>query len=236
MTVHTFGEVSWDSIDSNSNKKKINTKELFLNLQNGDNEVRIVTSPFKYNLHKYKAEGDKGFGRKILCSATKENPECPLCELQDKVKSKMYIGVIDRKSNSYKIIDASSVIGQQLKTWVNNKRYGDPRGYDINIVVNKNGGATGYYTVQAYGKEPLSAEDQAIIDRDVDLEYLKRISTPLDAETVLEKMKKLDEQFSGSGVANAAPVAVEATAKSTSKKKAAPVPVAEESEEFEDYN
>jgi len=36
--------------------------------------------------------------------------------------------------------------------------------YDIDVVVDKNGGATGYYSVQPIAKEPLSASDQVIKD------------------------------------------------------------------------
>jgi len=229
MPSFTFGEVAWGSESDNAGKKT-NTKDLFLRLVPGDNEVRVVTQAYQYNMHKYKAEGDKGFGRKVVCSATKDNPECPLCLAGDKAKRKWYVGVIDRKTNSYKIMDISYTVWSQIGGLVNNKRWGDIRAYDINILVKPEAGATGYYTVQPLGKEPLSAEDQSIIDKDVDLEYLKKLTTPPTTKMVEEKIQKIHESI---GAAAAAQIPAK-TAKPPVKGK--PVPVADDSEEFEDYN
>ena len=61
----TFGEVSWndDVFGGNEGKKNTNSKDLFLRLEEGSNEMRLVTQPFQYLVHKYKKEGDSGFGQ-----------------------------------------------------------------------------------------------------------------------------------------------------------------------------
>jgi len=228
MTSYTFGEVSWDAASGSG--KKTNMKDLFLRLMPGENEVRVVTSPFQYTVHKYKAEGEKGFGRKVLCSATRENPECPLCAMGDKAKRKYYIGVIDLKTSSYKILDMSYAVFQQMGALVSNKRWGDIRGYDINILVKPEAGAVGYYTVQPLGKEPLSPELQLIRDKDVDLDMLKKLSTPPTPEMVKEKLAKIHESLGAGGLTTTS------VAKVDVKGKKQPVPVADDSEEFEDYN
>lgn len=223
---YKFGEIGWGE-EVSSEKKSTNMKDLFLKLTKGDNSMRIVTSPFQYAMHKYKAPGDKGFGRKVVCSATKDAPECPLCESGDKPKRKWYVGVIDRKTGSYKILDIGWAVFSQMDKLVKNKKWGDIRKYDINIIVDPNGGATGYYTVQPDGgKEPLSAEDQVIVDN-IDIEQLKKFSSSPSYKAVEEKLQKINEQF------GSAPVPVQA-APAAKGKKGTPVPVADE-EEFEDY-
>lgn len=187
----TFGEVSWnDDIYGGSDKKNTNSKDLFLRLEEGSNEMRIVTQPFQYLVHKYKKEGDTGFGQKVSCSAI--HGSCPLCAMGDKAKPRWLLGVISRKTGTYKILDISfAVFGQIRKYAKNTARWGDPTKYDIDVVVDKNGGATGYYSVQALPKEPLTAADQQIKDN-VDFDDLKRRVTPPTAENVQKRMDKIN--------------------------------------------
>lgn len=187
----TFGEVSWDGdVFGNDNKKNTNNKDLWLRLGEGSNELRIITQPFQYLVHKYKKEGDTGFGQKVQCSAI--HGSCPLCDLNDKAKPRWLLGVISRKDQTYKILDISfAVFGQIRKYAKNTVRWGDPTKYDIDIVVDKNGGATGYYSVQAVSKEPLSAADQDLKDK-ADLDDLKRRVTPPTADVVQKRMDKIN--------------------------------------------
>jgi hypothetical protein len=87
------GEVSWDD-ELPQDNKFTNSKDLFLRLDRGPdgNELRIITPPFQYLSHKYKREGDAGFGQKINCSA--EHGSCPLCAQGDKAKPRWLFGVI----------------------------------------------------------------------------------------------------------------------------------------------
>lgn len=188
----TFGEVSWnDDVFAGENKKQTNSKDLFLRLDEGTNEMRIITQPFQYLVHKYKKEGDSGFGQKISCSMI--HGSCPLCALGDKAKPRWLLGVISRKTGTYKILDISfAVFGQIRKYARNTARWGDPTKYDIDVVVDKAGGATGYYSVQAISKEPLSAKDQEVRDTQVDLDDLKRRVTPPQPEVVQSRMNKIN--------------------------------------------
>jgi hypothetical protein len=191
MSQMIFGEVSWES--SFGDKKTTNNKDLFLRLESGDNEVRFVSKPFQYMVHTYKVEGEKGFGRKIKCSAANTDGVCPLCALGNKAKPRWYIAVIDRASKSaksYKLLDISYAVYSQVQKLAQGK-WGDPTKYDINIVVDKNGGATGYYTVQPVIPEPLSAEDQVIKDS-VDVEDLQRRVKPLSHAQVNEILAKIN--------------------------------------------
>src|SRR5271169_2541043 len=157
----TFGEVNWTDDVFGGDKKTTNSKDLFLRLDEGLNEMRLITQPFQYLVHKYKKDGDTGFGQKVQCSAI--HGSCPLCAMGDKAKPRWLLGVISRKTNTFKILDISFAVFSQIRKYAKNaQRFGDPTKYDINVEVDKNGGATGYYSVQALGKEPLSAADQVI--------------------------------------------------------------------------
>lgn len=187
----TFGEVSWnDDVYGGSEKKQTNAKDLFLRLEEGSNEMRLITQPFQYLVHKYKKDGDPGFGQKVACSAM--HGSCPLCTNGDKAKPRWLLGVISRKTGTYKILDISfAVFSQVRKLARNTQRWGDPTKYDMDIVVDKNGGATGYYSVQPISKEPLSAADQKIKD-DVDFDDLKRRVTPPTADIVQKRIDKIN--------------------------------------------
>jgi len=223
----TFGEVSYadDVYGGDSNKKTTNNKDLFLRLNEGSNEVRLVTAPHQYLVHKVKKDPNnpKDFGQKVKCSQL--HGSCPLCEAveakvagEEKAKPRWFYGVIDRKTGTYKILDISYQVFSQIRKLARNtQRWGDPTKYDIDIVVDKNGGAAGYYSVQPISKEPLSAADQDIKDK-ADLDDLKRRCTPLTAEQVTNIVNKIR------GIATTATAAATGTAPAT--KTAAKAPVA----------
>lgn len=205
----TFGEVSWDDevfADKNNGPKK----DLWLRLDEGSNEMRLITQPHQYLVHKYKKDENDKYGQKVYCSAI--HGSCPLCDAGDKAKPRWLLGVISRKTGSYKILDISySVFSQIRKLAKNTQRWGDPTKYDIDIVVDKKGGATGYYSVQPISKEPLSAADQKIRD-DADLEDLKRKVTPPTPDQVQKRLDKLNgAEGSGTQTANTAKVAPKTT-------------------------
>lgn len=219
----TFGEVSWtDDVFGGDGKKNVNAKDLFLRLDEGSNEMRLITQPFQYLVHKYKKDGDTGFGQKVQCSAV--HGSCPLCALGDKAKPRWLLGVISRKTQSYKILDISFAVFSSIRKLAKNtQRWGDPTKYDIDVVVDKNGGATGYYSVQAIPKEPLSATDQVIKDS-VDMDDLKRRVTPPTPDVVSKRIDKINGvDGSGAPVAAATTAKKTATAKPVAPKAATPV-------------
>lgn len=187
----TFGEVSWSDDVFGGESKKTNNKDLFLRLDEGSNEIRLVTQPYQYLVHKIKKDPNnpKDFGQKVSCSAA--HGSCPACDAGDKAKPRWLIGVISRKTNTYKILDISYAVFSDIRKYARNTaRWGDPTKYDVDIVVDKNGGATGYYSVQALPKEPLSAADQVIKDA-ADIDDLKRRVTPLTQDQVQKRMNKI---------------------------------------------
>lgn len=188
----TFGEVSWSDDSYGDSDKSSNNKDIWLRLEEGSNEVRLVTQPFQYLVHRYKKEGDQGYGQKVYCS--KIHGSCPLCDNMpdNKAKARWLLGVISRRTGKFQILDISYLVFSQIKKLAKNtQRWGDPQKYDVDIVVDKKGGASGYYSVQPVSKEPLSAQDQQIKDS-VDLDELKSKVTPPTPDRVQKRLDKIN--------------------------------------------
>jgi hypothetical protein len=215
----TFGEVSWsDDSVYGGNDKKSQGKDSWMRLEEGKNVVRLLTQPYQYLVHKgIKREGDKGYGQKVFCSAI--HGHCPLCSMGLKASARWYLGVLDRKSNSYKILDISYQVFSGIRKLAQDTDvWGDPSKYDVNIVVDKNGGASGYYTVQPIPHKPLTPEAQLIRDK-VDLDELKRKVSP---PTPGEAQKRLDKILEGGTLAMPQAPAGKAGASATPKVQSPP--------------
>lgn len=250
MTTQTFGEVSYsDDFGGGKKQFKDNNKDLWLRLTDGDNEVRIVTAPYQYVSHKYKKEGDQGFGQKVGC--TMIHGSCAICDIvaampedtamakkakQDmKAKQRWFYGVIDRKTGTYKVLDVSFAVFSKVRDWARNAKWGDPTKYDVNILVKKNAPPNEYYNVQALPKEPLSAGDQILKDN-ADLEDLQRRCTPLTIEQQQTRLNKING-VSTEGSAPTGTVKATVVANSSAAKSAPAVDMSDDlDEDFPSYD
>lgn len=182
-----FGLVGWEQVEFSNRGGGDRKRDQFIRLQSGSNIVRLVTKPYQYVIHKWKEnQNDKGYGDKVMCSMF--HGSCPLCELGDRPKQRWYVGVIDRKTQSYKILDMSPAIFQKVQTFNRSEMWGDPGTYDIDIVVDKNAGATGYYNVVSHPKTALSDKDVEIKTGEVDHDALKKRCMPPKPGEVIRQM------------------------------------------------
>lgn len=196
MTTHSYGLSSWDEEVNVGNNKSQSVDESerlpFLRLKEGNNTLRIITKPYRYNMVRFKASADeKGFGRRINCSWPIE--DCPSVKADFKPKTRWLVGVIDRSDNQVKIFDMSVLVYQQLKNIKEDIEYGEPDKFDINVRMNSKAGPTGYYTVLPRGKAPLSEADLQLkesVESTLQAQ-LERLSTPPKSETVLRRMEEL---------------------------------------------
>jgi hypothetical protein len=208
----TYGEINWSDEVYNGDKKS-NNKDLWLRLKEGSNEIRLLTKPHQYPIHRYKKDEHDKFGQKVPCSAV--HGSCPLCSHPDKeiakVRLRWLFGVINRETGTYHVLDTSWMVFSAIMKLARG-RWGDPTKYDIDIVVDKNGGASGYYNVQPIEKIPLSAADQLIKDN-ADMDELKRLSTPPTPDKVQKRLDKINgvESSNGNGTVRSA-VAASASA------------------------
>lgn len=195
MVNYKSGEVSWTDTVFDASKKS-NGKDTFLRLAPGSNIVRLLTLPHQYHQHKYLPDGGKKYGYRINCSGA--GGSCPLCDKGEKAKRRWFLGVIDRKSNAYKTLDIGFAVFKSIQTLAKDDDWGDPSRYDIDIVVDPNGGATGYYTVVAKPPKPLSASD-LVLKEDNNPEDLVKLAAPPTLERVKEKLQKIAEEISAGG-------------------------------------
>ncbi len=202
-----FGLVSWEedvNVGGNNNRKR----DDYMRLQSGSNRVRLITKPFQYWTHKWKEEGMQGFGEKVYCS--KFHGSCPCCDAEDRPKRRWFAGIIDRKTGTYKILDMGVAIYQKVQGYSRDEDWGDPSQYDIDIVVDKNGGATGYYNVIPKPKSSMT-DDDLKLKQDVDLDALKRKCLPPTPEGVAKRLAGIRAKMNGK-VQEEAPEAPEAPA------------------------
>lgn len=198
-----FGLSSWDD---EGEKKQYEKKEYvkakwddLIKLRSGSNQVRFVTQPYKYFVHKY--VGVKGDGTTIRCAKSREEDPCPLCEptiVNERGKTvskcpritRRYIGVIDRRTNQYRVLDVSPSLWEKIKD-LKNSPWGNPMNYDVTIVVNKNTTPANYYNIIPVPPQPLSESDKKLKES-ADLEDLLLKCRPFSPDFVLRKIAAFD--------------------------------------------
>lgn len=187
-----FGMTSWDEVEISTAKTSKRNRDVYMKLQNGNNIVRILTKPFEYWQHKYKAnEKDPGFGERVMSSYPLHGTDPLMDNFGMKPKRRWLVGIIDRATSSYKILDLSPTAFKKIQELSRDEDWGDPSQYDIDIKVDEDGGATGYYNVIAKPKKPLSATDLELKNQ-VDLEDLKRRTTPPTPEEMLKRIEAIN--------------------------------------------
>lgn len=189
MTDIKYGMTPWDEPEFTTGGGFANERSTFLRLESGSNIVRCITEPHQYYQHSYKEPNDPGFGDRVMCSRP-AGGACPLCEKGDRPKRRWYVGVISRSSGATRIMDIGSALFQSIQTLSRDDAWGNPLMYDINIKVNKQGGASGYYHVSPRPKEPLSPADLELKAK-YDLDGLKRLCSPPTMEKVMERLNSI---------------------------------------------
>lgn len=209
----TSGIKSWDQLSFGGNKQSQDQARTdFLRLEDGSNVVRVVTDPVPFLFHRYKPlETDKGFGDKVKScfpADTKvfEAGVDPLFDRKvalakdDAEKKKArpsqhwYIGVIEKKTMTFKILEASYALIKAIHTISQDSDYGDPKGYYVDIKVDRNGGATGYYTVIPKPPTPHSVEELSLIEN-INHDTLTKLAAPITADQQKERVSRVNEKY-----------------------------------------
>lgn len=193
--VKSYGLSSWDESTSTSagNFKTDFPKFEYMRLKDGNNSVRIVTAPYRYFMVRYKAAGDKGFGKRVN-TAWPLHDDCPTKNAGLKPKERYLVGVIDREDQKLKVLDMSILVYEQVQGLKNDIEWGTPSGYDINIRKNSKAKApAGFYNVLPRSKAPLSQADEALLtETKENLEkYLVLRTTPPKPEFVRKRLEEL---------------------------------------------
>ena len=206
--MNKYGIVSWNEPDTRKNNLKID-RDLFLKLENGSNELRILSKAHVFKIHKFKAEGMTGFGININCAGTDENDNniCPLCKMATEenredleCKDRYMMAVLSRKDGRIKILEFGPGVYKDIGGYNNHKHWGSPETYDLDIVVNKHGDPKSYYTVKALPPVPSPlTEEELALKMSFDMDVLKRLCTPPRPEKVLERVKAVLEKINKDG-------------------------------------
>lgn len=206
-----FGTVSWDDIEFNQKPAvKVEKEKLpfeFMKL-GGDKKsitthtVRVVGMPIAYLTHFWEPSGEdldlsklKRKGYSFMCS--KSGGSCILCnmtvknkdgkDMPNKPKQKYYIPVIDRADGKIKVIDCSPAIAKGIKTLNDNKKWGSPLKYDVDIIVNPMADPQSYYNVVPNAPEPLTEAEVAMREA-FPFDVLTERAKPLDPDELAAKI------------------------------------------------
>ncbi len=216
MAYVQYGETDWD--------EKSGTKSEFLKLKQGEddeNQLRVVTKPHKFGTHHVKFPDDpnkkNGGGRRVHCAGEKDG--CVLCGIAkaqekdlefdvpdwaeglivQKYKPRWYMGVIARgvKPLIVRTFEVGSLIRNRLKELNNNKKWGDPRNYDITIKVNPDAAsAMEYYSVDGDpdARGPMSQEDLKLVS-EFNVEALAERCKPVTNDDVQKLIENYRERI-----------------------------------------
>jgi hypothetical protein len=200
-----FGMTSWDDEQSQKptpRKKFVKTRwDNLLKFKQGENRLRLLTNPYYYYMHKYLPENadSKAYADKIKCSMA--NGSCAICDLAASTGNKKlnrikryYVGVIDRRTQSYKVLDIAPGLYTKLQTVFRDEDWGDLTQFDITVIVDENAVPANYYSVVPKPKAPLSAQDLEL-KKCIDIEDLKLKSTPSDSAYVVKRMSDADSKY-----------------------------------------
>lgn len=207
-----FGAVSWDDIEFNQKpvRETVEREKLpfeFMKL-GGDKKsitthtVRVIGMPIAYLTHYWEPSGEdldlsklKRKGYSFMCS--KSRGSCILCnmtvknkdgkDMPNKPKQRYYIPVIDRADGKLKVIDCSPAIAKGIKTLNDNKKWGSPLKYDIDIIVNPMADPQSYYNVVPNAPEALTEQEVAMRE-DFPFDALTKRAQPLDPDELASKI------------------------------------------------
>lgn len=145
----------------------------FMKLSEGDNEIRILSKPLIGKIWWESPEGEvrtKGQVRKGD-KPQRIDYKTPVPEkAEDGAREFWMLKVLDYKVTKVRILEITqaSIIGA-LNEYIENKKWGDPREYDINLKREGTGKETKYFVMPS-PQEPLSDDMQLIADNsNVDL-------------------------------------------------------------------
>lgn len=181
MTNVTVGEVDWNiELPGQGGSRESD----FMNLEEGENDVRVLAKPQQKYVHWVVDE--MGKKRKVDC-AIKDCPVCKRGQDGDRAKASWLVKVLNRKDNKVKLLEIGPQIFGGIQKLVDSKKWGPVSEYDITILR----GAPGtkpLYTVVPSPHSPLTAEEKqafAAFNERVDI---SRFVTPPAPAVVAEKL------------------------------------------------
>src|SRR5208283_479783 len=151
--------MSWDQINNV-------TDSLFVRLDEQRTQVRVLGEPVVYARHW--TIGSTGENCTVKCpdfgNITRKS--CPVCAMGDaksKARIRAIFPVIDRRTQSIKLLDIPQTVAAQIKSLKNNADWGDPINYDITIQKNKSARKVDYQVLPASSRTPITPAEDALV-------------------------------------------------------------------------
>lgn len=147
----------------------------FMTLEEGSNPIRVFTSPYQfYVVWTTDASGQK---RKVRTPVE----GCPLVQRGEKAQPRWYVGVLDRDNdNKPSILEIGPQIYRQIMSLAKKDKWGDPKGYDLDIQRQPKGSQP-LYIVAPEPPTPVSKDEKAAMKEfmsRVDLVKMTEAPTP----------------------------------------------------------
>lgn len=196
MSNVNYGQTGWQA-RGNAGDGEFGKGTEFLRLQNGSNLIRIVTAPYSRWMHAVETEGGKSWGFNYGCVKRSASDTCPLCEMGNRAKQRFLLGVLEKKTGAYRILEIPKGVYNQIVTLTN-----DPDWkvditssaifpYDLDLIKNPNPPSPSQtYSLVPKPPRQLSAAELAVAEG-ADLAELDRRSTPPVLEKLQEKLAQL---------------------------------------------
>lgn len=153
----------------------------YMRLEEGSNKVRCLTSPYQFYIHW--SQDATGQNRKVRCALK----DCPLCQQGEKAQARWYVGVLNRRTGKPAILEIGPQIFKQIVDLSKNAKWGDPRGYDVDVKRNPKG-TQPLYTIIPEPKEALTSEEKTVVKsfiESTDFEKMVEVPSP---ESVRERL------------------------------------------------
>ena len=167
MGIKSVGKLdNWGDADLGGND--------FMNLEEGENPVRLVSQPYQFYIHWTKDA--TGANRKVRCALQ----DCPLCQAGERATARWYVSVINRKSERCSVLEIGPQIFKQILGLAKKEKWGNPRKYDVNIERQPKGSQP-LYIVSPEPKEALSDDEKGMVKEfiaRVDLVKMTEAPTP----------------------------------------------------------
>lgn len=175
-----FGEIDWNSATTSEKQ----SKNIYMNLKEGDNTVRILSNPVQYYVHWVETDQGK---RKITSPI--DSPEL-VTKLEDagfRRQVRWVLRVIDRSTGEPKLLEVGSQILNGVASIRNNPKWGKLNAYDVCIHRGPKG-QNPLYRVNPEPKESLSKEDKDSFTAFLAEVDIESIIKPTPVEKVCEIM------------------------------------------------
>ena len=171
----TVGKLdSWDNGD-------VGSQTSFLNLEEGSNIMRVVSSPWQtYSHFTLDATGQN---RKVQCALK----DCPVCARGEESKPRWLIAVLSRKTGNVMVLEIGPQVFKQIRDLAKKPKWGDVRGYDIDIVKGPKGSQP-LYIVSPEPKEPLEQSDKDKVKAAMEKFDLQKLTAAPTPEELCEKL------------------------------------------------